>query len=70
MNPQAMSIAEIEAAIIRLPAKDVAALMTWLEDYHARLWEKQIEDDLETGRLDGLLADVDEEYEAGSAQPL
>ena len=36
----------------------------------AQLWDKQIEEDLETGRLDALLAEVDDEYEAGLAQPL
>jgi len=33
-------------------------------------WDKQIEDDLEAGRLDALLAEVDKEYEAELAQPL
>jgi hypothetical protein len=65
-----MSIEEIEAAITTLPAKDVATLMAWLEDYHARVWDKQIEEDLEAGRLDALLADVDKEYHAGLAEPL
>jgi hypothetical protein len=65
-----MSITEIEAAITKLPAKDVATLMASLEDYHARAWDKQIEEDLEAGRLDALLADVDKEYKSGLAEPL
>jgi hypothetical protein len=65
-----MSITEIEAAIAKLPAKDVAILMAWLEEYHARAWDKQIEEDLESGRLDSLLADVDKECESGLAEPL
>ena len=44
--------------------------MTWLEDYYAEMWDKQIEDDLETGRLDALLVEVDEEYDAGLSKPL
>ncbi len=44
--------------------------MAWLEEYHAQRWDKQIEEDLEAGRLDALLAEVDREYEAGSSQPL
>ncbi|HEX4964206.1 MAG TPA: hypothetical protein VF173_25495 [Thermoanaerobaculia bacterium] len=44
--------------------------MTWLEEHHHQLWDQQIEEDLETGRLDALLAEVDDEYEAGLAQPL
>lgn len=44
--------------------------MSWLSDYHAHLWDKQIADDLDEGRLDALLADVDAEYQAGHARPL
>lgn len=65
-----MSIIEIETAISKLPADQVSELMTWLERYHARLWDKQIADDLESGRLDSLLAEVEMEYEAGLAKPL
>ena len=65
-----MSVKEIEAAISRLPGKEVAELMSWLAEHHAQVWDKQIEYDLESGRLDALLAEVDKEYEAGLAQPL
>jgi hypothetical protein len=65
-----MSVKEIETAITRLPAIDLAELMAWLENYHAQVWDEQIEQDLETGRLDALLAEVDKEYEAGLGQPL
>jgi hypothetical protein len=65
-----MTIKEIEAAITQLPAKELAELMAWLHEYHVQAWDKQIEDDLEAGRLDTLLAEVDKEYEAGLAQPL
>jgi hypothetical protein len=33
-------------------------------------WDQQIEEDLEAGRLDTLIAEVTAEYEAGSAHPL
>ena len=65
-----MSITEIETAIALLPARDLAKLMAWLEEHHARVWDQQIEDDLEAGRLDGLLAEVEGEYQAGLGRPL
>jgi hypothetical protein len=46
-----------------------ARVQGWLEDYRAQMWVKQIEQDLEAGRLDALLAEVAEEYEAGLSQP-
>ena len=65
-----MGIKQIEKAIAQLPAKDLAELMSWLEDYHAQVWDKRIEEDLDAGRLDALLDEVDQEYEAGLSQPL
>jgi hypothetical protein len=44
--------------------------MKWIEDYHARLWDKQIADDLESGKLDDLLAEVEEEYLAGLSKEI
>ena len=65
-----MSVQEIEAAIIKLPIKRLIELSTWLEEHQARVWDEQIEEDLATGRLDAILAEVDVEYETGLAQPL
>jgi hypothetical protein len=52
-----------------LSARELAELASGLEDYHAQVWDQRIEEDLEDGRLDALLAEVDEEYEAGLPQP-
>jgi hypothetical protein len=68
MNP--MSIQEIEQAITKLPKGELTELIAWLADYHHQVWEKQIEDDLESGRLDSLIAKAESEYQAGLARPL
>lgn len=60
-----MSIQEIESAITQLPANELAELMAWLAAHHERGWDRQIEDDLELGRLNTLLTEVDQEYDAG-----
>ena len=65
-----MSVAEIEAAITELSPQDLARLMRWLEEYYASAWDDQIAKDLEAGRLDALLQEVDKEYNAGLAEPL
>ena len=65
-----MSVQEIEAAIKQLPPEEVAALTAWLAEYHAELWDRQLEDDLEEGRLDTVLAEVEKEYEQGLARRL
>jgi len=58
-----MSVKEIEVAITQLPPKELTELVTWLGEYHAQVWDRQIERDLEAGRLDALLAEIGEEYE-------
>ncbi len=70
MTVKELDVKQIERAITQLPPKELAELVSWLEDYHAQVWDKRIEEDLEAGRLDKLLAEVDEEYEAGLTQPL
>lgn len=63
-----MSVKEIETAIAQLPAQEVTELMSWLAEHHAQLWDRQIADDLDAGRLDSLLADVNRKYDAGLSQ--
>ena len=65
-----MDVKEIREAIVQLSADELALLVGWLEDYQAQLWHRQIAQDLEAGRLDVLLAQVGEQYQAGSSKPL
>ncbi len=65
-----MSIQEIEKAITQLPASELTQLVSWLAEHHHAVWDKQIEDDLESGRLDNLLSEVENEYQSGLARPL
>ncbi|RLT33899.1 MAG: hypothetical protein DWI57_17210 [Chloroflexi bacterium] len=57
-----MSVKEIETAIMNLPVAEVDELVTWLDEYYASLWDQEIEDDVNAGRFDALLAEIDEEY--------
>lgn len=65
-----MSVQEIESAITKLSDQDIAELLAWLEEYHGQVWDEQIEQDAEAGRLDAILEQVDKEYEAGLSKPL
>ena len=48
------TIQEIEDAIQRLPAEELAELRAWFADYAAAAWDRQFERDVEAGRLDAL----------------
>ena len=65
-----MSVEEIEAVVSRLPANDLARFSKWFEEFAADQWDRQIEQDMLTGRLDGALKKADEHYEAGRCTPL
>jgi len=44
--------------------------MDRLAERHAQLWDKQIENELEAGRLDAVPAQAEKENEAGLGKPL
>jgi hypothetical protein len=50
------TLLEIEAAIQRLPEGDIRQLSGWLQSYMDEMWDRQIEADLGSGRLDRLIA--------------
>ncbi len=62
-----MNVKEIEEAILQLSLKEVSKLTDWLIEYRAKSWDAEIEQDLESGKLDELLDEVDKEYVAGLA---
>lgn len=58
------TVQEIEAAIQRLPDAEVLALVDRLRERHAEAWDRQIEADATSGRLDALYARLTGEDDA------
>jgi hypothetical protein len=48
------TIHEIEQAIRGLGPQDLAALRDWFAAFDAETWDRQLEQDVAAGRLDGL----------------
>ena len=65
-----MTLEDMEVAIRNLSPKELDELMAWFEEYYAQVWDKQIDEDVNSGRLDNLLADVDKEYNSGLSKSL
>jgi len=65
-----MTITELEQAVTQLSEQELALFRAWFDEYYAQIWDKQIEEDAKSGRLDQVLAEVDEEYNAGLSKPL
>jgi hypothetical protein len=64
------TVAEIEAAISNLPPQDFAQIRDWLLERDNLLWDKQIEEDAATGRLDSIIAEIEGDIAAGRTKPL
>ena len=65
-----MDIKEIEKAIVNLPPTEIAELAKWFEEFHAQIWDEQIERDMKAGRLDSLLKEAKEDFESDRCNTL
>ncbi|MDI9637579.1 hypothetical protein [Geitlerinema calcuttense] len=50
---------EIESAIRQLSEGEVRDLAKWLQDYLDEMWDRQIEADMASGKLDRLIAQAE-----------
>ncbi len=48
------AVQEIEKAVQRLPERELDSFRSWFEEFDARTWDKQFEQDVQAGRLDEL----------------
>lgn len=65
-----MSIKELESAVTHLPPADLQAFARWFEEYWADAWDRQIEKDIESGRLDRAGQKADADFESDRCTPL
>jgi hypothetical protein len=61
---------EIEMAIQQLPERDIRQLADWLESYLEETWDRQIESDLDSGKLEHLISSVQDDISANRVKPL
>jgi hypothetical protein len=61
---------EVESAIKQLPEAEVRNLAKWLQDYLDEMWDRQLEEDLEFGKLDDLIAKAEAEIASGNVRDL
>jgi hypothetical protein len=64
------TLPEIEAAIKQLPENDIRQLAAWLEDYLEQMWDRQIEADLTSGKLNKLIAKVEADIAANKVRDI
>ena len=65
-----MTVTEIESAIEQLPPKKVSELSEWFAEFEARLWDEQIAEDLQNGKLQKLIDEAQKDFAEGRCQSL
>ena len=64
------TIEEIEAAISKLPPAELAEFRNWFAEFDAANWDKQIEADAASGKLEALASEALSEYHNGKARQI
>jgi hypothetical protein len=57
-----MSVLELESEVARLSKPDLAVFTKWFENFVADNWDKQIEADVASGKLDSLALQADKHF--------
>jgi hypothetical protein len=58
-------VKEIEEAVQGLPAAELAAFRAWFAEFDADAWDRRIEADIVSGRLDALADEALEDFREG-----
>ena len=64
------TLLEVESAIKQLTEGEVRDLAKWLQEYLDEMWDRQIEADLASGKLDRLIAQAQADIANGNVKDL
>jgi len=64
------TIEEIENAVSKLPKDDLVKFQRWFEEFQAKVWDKQFEEDVKKGNLDKLASEAEKDFRAGHCKEL
>jgi hypothetical protein len=70
MGNRMAKIDEIKAEIESLPSEEVAEIFRWLSEKDWESWDKEIDADSQSGKLDFLLREAQEEKAKGNLKDL
>lgn len=65
-----MSVEELESAVSKLTASELARFSNWFSEFAADQWDKQIERDIRARRFEAAGKRADKNFEAGHCKPL
>ena len=59
------TVQEIQQAVSNLSVNEFQRFREWFAEIEAKIWDEQIEDDIQTGKLDQLANEAIQKFEAG-----
>lgn len=63
-------VEKLEKDIQKLNRHELAALLEWLRNYDATEWDRQIEEDVESGRISAFVKESLTDYKTGKTKEL
>lgn len=64
------TVQEIEQAVSRLSLGELASFREWFDEFDAKVWDKQFETDVKSGKLDRLANQAIADFRAGKCKEL
>ena len=65
-----MTLDELENAVAGLSNEDLARFRGWFIDFDSAAWDRQLAEDVASGRLDALADEAIQEHESGETSEL
>ena len=59
-------VQRIEEEVASLPKIELAKFRSWFENFDAKVWDKQIEEDIASGKLDDMANKAIADFKAGN----
>ena len=64
------TLEQIEAAIAKLSKEDLERLSAWIVQRYQTDWDREIEEDSESGALNFLIREISDDIDQGRTRPL
>ena len=60
------AVQELQADVAQLSADELVRFRAWFEEFDAKVWDKQFEEDVKLGKLDHLAHQAIADFRAGN----
>ncbi len=64
------TVHEIEKAVSELPSNELEQFRKWFDEFDAKVWDKQFENDVRSGKLDQIAKNAIADFDEGKFKEL